>query len=547
VEAPGVDELIERLGRPDAYPFPVSEVELRQTHISLVFLAGDRVYKLKKPVDLGFLDYTTLERRRHFVDEEVRLNRRLAPRVYLGVVPITRGPDGTLRIRGEGATVEWAVEMMRLPAPRMFDRMLERGEIDNEALGRLADLLARFHGDAATGAGVDEHGTPAAVAFNVRENFEQTRPFVGPLGGGAPAGLRTFTPALHALLERDAEGFLAQEHTLLERRVAAGRIRDGHGDLHAGHICFAPAGIAIYDCVEFSPRIRCTDVACDLAFLAMDLDLRGYRGFARFLVRRYAELTEDAELEKLLRFYKGYRAIVRAKVLSMTGIGESVPLEQREQARLAAMRYVQLAASYCLPPALLLTCGLPGAGKSTAARQLALPFEAAVVRSDVTRKRLAGLAPGQRSAAEFGGGIYAPDSTARTYASLLERAEQELRAGRTAIVDAAFATRELRAPFAELAGRLGVPLLVVEVTAPEGVVRARLEARGADPREASDADLSVYLRARELYEPPVELSPGQVIAVDSCQPAEELVERLLDRLAARSLSHQGSPPRQRSG
>lgn len=266
-------ELIDALSRPTAYPHGPASVELVQTHLSLVFLAGDRVYKVKKPLDLGFVDYTTLERRRRFCDDEVRLNHRLAPGVYQGVVPITRDPDGRLRVDGDGETLEVAVEMLRLPRERMLDRLLAAGEIDNEQMNALAEMLALFHAEARTGEGVDEYGTPEAVAFNVRENFEQTEAFAAEPGSAGAAGVGTITPTLHTFLRVAAERFLTSEHELLQRRLRGKRIRDGHGDLHAGNVCMTDEGIRIYDRIEFAPRFRCGDVACDLAFLAMDLDL----------------------------------------------------------------------------------------------------------------------------------------------------------------------------------------------------------------------------------------------------------------------------------
>jgi uncharacterized protein len=530
---PSPDELIEALSKPSAYVQPVEQVALVQTHLSLVFLAAERVYKVKKAVDLGFADYSSLERRRRFCEEEVRLNRRLAGDTYLGVVPITREPDGSLRLRGEGETVEFAVEMRRLPARRMLDRLLVDGEIDNGKMEALAALLARFHREAATGPGVDEHGAPEAVAFNVRENFEQTAAFAAPPGRVAAAGARTLSFALHAFLGDAAERFLADEHHLLERRVADGRIRDGHGDLHAGNICLTDdKGIVVYDCIEFAPRFRCGDVACDLAFLAMDLDYRGFRAFSRYLVRRYGAHANDPELDRLLVFYKGYRAIVRAKVASFAAVDEGLDAEQREERRLEALRYFHLAAAYELPPVLILTCGLPASGKSTAARHLAAPFEAALLRSDTRRKRLAGVTPARRTGERYGRGIYSREMSERTYRSLLVDAEKALRSGRPVVVDAAFARAAQRGPFLQLARSLGAPLVFVETVAPEDVIRERMGRRPDNRHEVSDADLDIYRRMREAYEPPEELSVGITIASAPGEPGEELTARAIDRLLA---------------
>ncbi len=530
VDSPSQAELAEALSRPSAYAHRPASVELVQTHLSLVFLAGERVYKVKKPVDLGFVDYTTLDRRRRYCEEEVRLNRRLAPGVYLGVVSITREADGSLSVGGSGEVVEVAVEMRRLPASRMLDRLLAAGEIDNAQMRSLAALLAGFHRDAATGPGVDEHGSPEAVAFNVRENFEQTAPFAAPQGAAGEAGVRTLSLALHGFLHEAAERFLEDERALLERRVREGRVRDGHGDLHAGNICLTDEGIVVYDCIEFAPRLRCGDVACDLAFLAMDLDYRGFRAFSSYLLRRYAEEAGDRELERLIDFYKSYRAIVRAKVASLATLDAALRPQERERRRLEAMRYFHLAASYDLPPALILTCGLPASGKSTAARHLAEPLEASVLRSDARRKRLAGLPRTADAGAAYEAGIYAPEMTERTYVALLGDATTALRDGRNVVVDATFARAGHRRPFAELARSAGAPFLVVETVAPDETIRARMAARASDATEPSDADLDVYRHMRESFEPPSELPDLQLVRAEAGEPGEEVTARAVDRL-----------------
>ncbi len=516
------NSLVNALMRPEAYPDPPAEVTRIETHTAWVFLAGKRAYKVKKPVDLGFLDFTTLARRRHFCEEELRLNRRLSPAVYLGVVPIVEGRGDELRVDSQGRPVEWAVEMVRLPAARMLDAMLARGEVDNDHLNRLAHTLSRFHARAATGDEVDEHGRPESVAFNVRENFEQTLRFVG----------RTVSARQHEFLSARSAAFLTAQHRLLEQRVADGRVREGHGDLHAGNIAFVPSlgdGLVIYDCIEFNRRFRCLDVACDVAFLAMDLDQRGYAGFARYLLRRYEEESADGGLARVLPFYKGYRAVVRAKVESLTADG--APEAGPHVA--AAKRYWQLACAYELPPALILTCGLPAVGKSWTARALARPWNAVLLASDVRRKLLAGKAPRDDAAAAVDEGLYTPESRAATYASLRASAAEQLGKGRSVVVDATFSTRARRAPFLETAAELGVAAFVVWITADEAHVAARMAARAAGrDRGASDADLEVYRAAKSAFEPPDELDRGRLVEVESevtepLDASSDLVDRAI--------------------
>jgi hypothetical protein len=423
--------------------------------------------------------------------------------------------------------------MVRLPERRMLASLLDRGEVDNELMNSMASLLAAFHAASATGAGVDEHGAPDAVAANVEENFEQLRPFVGDPDEESEAPLRVLTRMQHAFLRARARGFLEAQREFLERRVREQRVREGHGDLHAGNLCFTERGPVAYDCIEFNRRFRCGDVAADLAFLAMDLDYRGYPGFSGYLVKRYAKVADDRELPLLERFYKGYRAVVRGKVAALTATDPALGDERRAELVREAQRYLQLAAAYELPPAMVLMCGLPASGKSWLARRLASSLRAAVLQSDVRRKVLSGMAPTTRVHADYGTGLYSPQMKRRTYRSLLGDALDGLRSGHSVIVDATFSSREQRAPFVDAAVRLDLPYYVAHVTAPEDVVRGRLAQRARDPRAASDADLAVYLAARDSFEPPLEVPREHVLqSVSGVDAPEEQSSVVIDRMIA---------------
>lgn len=495
-----------------------------ETHVSHLYFRGGRVLKLKKPVDLGFIDATTLERRRHFCDEEVRLNRRLAPDVYEGVAPVVRGEDGRLRLGEVGErpsdALEWAVVMRELPADRMLAELVERGEVDAALLDRLSELLADFHAGAESGPDIDAYGSLEAVAEHVRGNFATLAEHEG----------TAVSAALLARLRTRAEAFLREHRALLERRVSEGRIRDGHGDLHAENICVLEDRIVAYDALEFSPALRAGDVVCDLAFLTMDLDRRGFPAFARDLGRRYRHRTGDAELHELLPFYEDYRALVRAKVAALAATEDDATEERRTAKRREVRAYVHLACRRDLGPGLLCTTGLPASGKSTLATRAARALDAAYHASDVRRKQLAGLPPDARVRPGVDQGLYTPERRERTYASLRESAAEELAEGRRVVVDATFARAEERASFRELAAERGVPFFVLWVEADEAETRRRLADRAGDPRARSDADLEVWARARERYEPPTELEDAQVLRFESgaCDPEQE-VEALLER------------------
>jgi len=422
------DRLVEALKEPDFYPHPVAGVEFLQTHISSVFLTGDYAYKLKKRVDFGFLDFTTAELRRKFCEAEVALNRRLAPSVYLRVAAITL-EEGRPVLDGDGAPVDYLVVMRQMDGTRLGPEVLARGELTAEMIDDLVDILVPFYRQAATGKGVDCHGTVEAVRFNTDENFAQTADFVGTaLSRRRYDEIRAFT-----------DGFYDSHAELFERRIAEGRIRESHGDLHLGNICFEDE-TQIFDCIEFSERLRCGDVAVDLAFLAMDLDFRGLPDLAQGLIRRFVELSGDTELPELIDFYRCYRAYVRGKIacftLSAPGLSEAARAEQLDLAR----RYFALAHRYAggRPPAMVVLYGLMGTGKTSLGRYLGDRPGWQVVNSDVVRKRLAGLEENTRVWVPYGHGLYSAEMTARTFDEMFRLAGEELRQGARVVLDGSF-------------------------------------------------------------------------------------------------------------
>jgi hypothetical protein len=327
-------DLVAALMEPAAYPEPTSRVELVQTHISWVFLTKAYAYKVKKPVDLGFLNFTTLRRRHHYLNEELVLNRRLCPEIYLQVLPITaRGPG--VKVGGKGHALEYALQMVRMPQDRMMDEVADRGELVQEHLDRIIARLVPFYEQAASGPRIDRYGEPAVIAFNHEENFSRTEPLVGwVLSGERFEAIRTF-----------ARTFLRRRRGLFLKRIRDGRIRDCHGDLHMRNICLAD-GVYIFDCIEFNPRFRYGDVAADVDFLAMDLDFHGFKELSRHFVERFSEQSRDPELLEVLDFYKCYRACVRGKINAFVAQDREQPPEAREQALEQARAYFELAGEY---------------------------------------------------------------------------------------------------------------------------------------------------------------------------------------------------------
>jgi aminoglycoside phosphotransferase family enzyme/predicted kinase len=492
-----LDRLIDALSRPEAYPYPVAAVEVRHTHISVVFLAGDRAFKVKKPVALGFLDFSTRDRRRHFCEEEVRLNRRLAPSVYRGVVPVTRAGD-RVRLGGQGEIVEWAVEMERLPDEAQLEQYVLRGAAD---AGRLADLgrrLASFHAGADRGPRIAAAGRFEVVAANARDNFLQSAAHVGV----------TLGRAVHERLRERTEQALERLRPLIESRAARGVPCDTHGDLHLEHVYLFPQhpppdDLLIVDCIEFNERLRFADPVADMAFLVMDLLFHGRADLAGAFRDAYFQAAGDDEGRMLLPFYTAYRAAVRGKVEGIAWSEAEVPAAERAAARQRGRAHWLLALSQLEEPGrrpcLVLATGLPGTGKSSLARGLAAHAGFQVLRSDAVRKDLAGVGDGPAAEETFGGGIYSPAWNERTYTECLRRAEGLLFEGRRVVVDASFREEARRAAFIETARRWGVPALGLVCQAAPDTVRARLAQRHGD---VSDADWSIYLEAAARWEEP---------------------------------------------
>jgi aminoglycoside phosphotransferase family enzyme/predicted kinase len=520
--------LIADLGRSDAYPYPVDTIALEETHASLAFLAGDFVYKVKKPVDYGFLDFSTLERRKFFCEEELRLNRRLTRDVYLELVPVVE-VGGRLSFHGEGPAREYAVKMRRLDDRQILSYLIENNQVDDSIWTRLSRRLTRFYAEAATGEGIDEWGTVAADWHNIEENIEQSQPYVGTIV--APTQIR--------LIDEVSRSFLDNERALLEGRLAAGKVREGHGDLHLAHICVEGPEIddlQIIDCIEFNPRLRCLDIAVDIAFLSMDLDYHGHPAYARRIVDLLTHDLRDPDLPRLVQFFSIYRAHVRAKVACFRTDEIAPELPEFFAVRNEAERYFDLATSYIVEserPTLFLVGGLSGTGKSVISRRLARSIGAGLVSSDTIRLALAGKTPSTRQTVDFGTGIYTEDFTNRTYEEVFTRAEELLVTGRSAVLDATFLNPRWRERARELAEHLGVELLLIECQCPPEVARERLAARARELFEASEADWGIYQEQRHRYGTSFGEEELPMLTLQTDRPSGQILDDVLQHIELR--------------
>jgi hypothetical protein len=514
--------ILESLHNPAAYPVQTRTVELIQTHISWLFLTETHVFKLKKPVNFGFLDFSTLELRRFYCNEELRLNRRLCPDIYERVIALRETNTGAA-FAGDGKVIEYAVMMKRLPADRMLDKLVDSGRITAEEIRLVALEICRFHSNALTSPYISEFGSLEQIQFNWRENIEQAVPF----------RTSTLPPAVSKTICTYVETFTDSHRALFAERVETGYIRECDGDIHLGNICLLDTTPYIFDCIEFNERFRYSDTAADIAFLLMDLDYHRRPDLAEAALSSYIAASGDTDCAKLITFYKVYRAFVRGKVESMQLLDAGIDPEGRAAAEKRAIGYFRLAQGYCmrssLPPTLFITCGTMGSGKSTLAGQLAFELGLKTFNSDTVRKQLAGLHPETAVRVLFGEGLYSNEMSRATYRQLEQLAEVELSSGRSVLIDAGFRTGAERAEFARQAASHGAGFVILFVQCDPGEQERRLRERSSSTVSVSDGRVELLDQQKKLFEPPDD-SKGTVIPFSSSGESEHALNSVYERL-----------------
>ncbi|MCP4996063.1 MAG: AAA family ATPase [Gammaproteobacteria bacterium] len=492
---PGIQQqIIDGLVRALKGDRSATDVDRIETHISTLLLAGDRAYKIKKPVDFGFLDFSTLDKRRHFCEEELRLNRRLVSDLYLRVVPITGSPEQPC-LDGEGEAIEWVVEMRRFSDAGLLSHRTE--PLSDALVLRLADDIASFHQAVDVAGSEDGFGSPPQILAPMVENFHQINQLIDDGDIRYSIGqLEAWTHEAHRRLS-----------PLLKQRLQQGFIRECHGDLHLGNITLEGERITIFDGIEFNASLRWIDIESELAFLLMDLECRGQIRAARLLLDRYQQRLGDYEGLRLSRFYKVYRAMVRAKVATIGYVQAKetgVPVEVIRERLQEVHTYLDLAKTYMspeIPPVLVITHGLSGSGKSWSTDQLLVDIPLVRLRSDVERKRLAKLALEQPSGSRVDGGLYTDDYSELTYRRLFELARMLLKASVGVIVDATFLSRSRRQAFQRLAENFGAPFLILDFRVEHDLLQRRIIQRKQQADNASEAGIEVLEKQIGVDEP----------------------------------------------
>jgi aminoglycoside phosphotransferase family enzyme/predicted kinase len=511
--------LIAALQNPALYPHSVDGFQLIETHISWVLLTGDFAYKVKKPMNFGFLDFTTLEARKHFCGEELRLNQRLTDDLYLEVLPITGSAEAP-QLGGDGPAIEYVLKMRQFPQTGLLSTLQANGELTTAHIDEMAAQIARFHLNAPKVPAEHEAGTPDSVMAPVRQNFEQILPFISD-----KADLQQLDA-----LQAWAESSFERLKPLLVQRKADGFIRECHGDIHLGNATVIDGKVVIFDCIEFNEPFRFTDVYADSAFLAMDLEDRGLKCVARRFISQYLELTGDYQGLELLNFYKAYRALVRAKVALFSMPADATPVQRATSLR-QYRNYANLAESYSTIPSrfMAITHGVSAVGKSHVAMRLVEALGAIRLRSDVERKRLFGE---QTMANDLQAGIYSSEASTATYQRLHEIAAVILHAGFPVVVDATYLKHDQRDSAAKVAEATGAPFLILDCNAPQAVIESWLQQRQAEKSDPSDATLAVIEAQQASREA---LTPAEILCSKRVQTNESgtldtVVEQIRQRL-----------------
>ena len=499
--------LINQLKNPKFYGSQVKSVQLLQTHISYVFLTGTFAYKVKKPVNFGFLDFSTLDKRKYFCEEELRLNRRLSPDMYIDVLPITQ-KDSNLQLNGDGIIVDYALKMKEFPQEDIMTNMLQQAKISKETIDHLCIILVNFYNQQEPSKEIKKYGELQSVKQNIDENFDQTKPMIG----------FTISKEIYCYIKTAATEFFKKNKKVFDQRITEEKIFDCHGDLHSGNIIIADEHIHIFDCIEFNDRFRFCDVASDIGFLSMDLDYLNFPYLSCYFIQKYVEKSHDINIYSVLNFYKSYRAFVRGKVYGFQLNDPHIEPEKKTNLVRAAQKYFDLSRYYAglflldlqtKNPLLFVVTGLSGTGKSTIARKIAVDYHATQINTDVVRKEIAGIDKFARHFDQFNTGLYDPKKIDDTYEKVINRAAGFLKKNKNVVIDATFQKKKYREMAYRVALKNHATLVKVQCVCSDDVVKKRLENR-LKKKSISDGRWEIYLEQKKTFEP---FSSGEIYLI----------------------------------
>ncbi|MBN2731940.1 MAG: AAA family ATPase [Balneolaceae bacterium] len=526
------EALLNFLGKAASYPFkPSGAIRHIQTHISHVFIVPPYVFKIKKPVNLDFLDFSTLEKRAYYCRQEIELNRRLCSGIYLDVVPIYKQENEYSFEAMDGSTsvAEYAVKMKRLQRDGFLHKMVQNEQLTPSHLDKVAEKLTAFYKEQNPDQKVLESGRIKNIKVNTDENFDQTVPFTG----------KTIDKLTFSIIKKFTNRYFDHHKPLFARRIEQQRIVDGHGDLHLEHVHITPEQTCIYDCIEFNERLRHLDVAADLAFLAMDLDFNGLPSHSQYFIETMAETLQDDDLLQIVDFYKCYRAYVRGKVESITSSEEEIPEKDREEALRKAKRYFRLALKYAVigsQPVVLILMGPIAGGKTTLAQKLSHKLSVPHISSDKIRKEQGGQPLKERTPAPKRNELYSSQMSEKTYGQLFDTAKQHIRHHQSVILDATFSKHKYRTKLKSALQSPGVTICFIEARAPENVLKQRLKDREHQDKVISDARLEDFEKLYQQYEPPEEIDRKHLIRLDTSGTTEETLGELFRHLMENNLA-----------
>ena len=490
-------KIFESLKKPGFYGPDVESVDVLQTHISYVALTGRYAYKVKKPVDFGFLDFSTLEKRKYYCEEELKLNKRLCPDIYLDVVPIT-SENSRLTLNGSGKVVDYAVKMKEFPQKQIMTNLLKKDKVSEKTIEDICDVLVDFYKSGKKSEEIEKFGRLETVKRNIDENFEQTQPAVDV----------TIPRDIYNFIKKANEEFFKQKKDVFEKRIKDNRIKDCHGDLHSGNIVLSDK-IYIFDCIEFNERFRYCDVTSDIGFLAMDLDYLNHPFLSSYLIRRYIEKSGDEDILEMLNFYKSYRAYVRGKVIGFRLDDSNIEEIEKKEIIKTAEKYYRLSYYYASllsvdlqidRPIVFVVSGLSGTGKSTLASKLVVDYNAYYLNTDIVRKEIAGIDKFERHHDPINTGLYSEEKVDYTYEKVIEKTAEFLKKRDNVVLDATFQKKKHRGMVEKIASEKDAVFVLIQTTAPDDVVKKWLDER-VRKKTVSDGRWEVYISQKDTFEP----------------------------------------------